>query len=210
MRRLGDRLGEDKVSGPGGKSLPLSDFAGLTTEGAFLTRSTPTAMARRRRMWRSMPRRPCRDRRLCGGAGCRPDHQSADTEGPGDRLAGAGAGRRVPRAPCLRRAGATAHRLARRLPAADRHRLPEPARVRDGRASFADQSARRQRRGRGRHGRLRRRDRKCGRECAAVVQARPARTAADADARVGNDEDSYFGSDPPTGTRGPSGNKDNT
>ena len=31
-------LGEDKVSGPGGKSLPLSDFAGLTKEGAFLNK----------------------------------------------------------------------------------------------------------------------------------------------------------------------------
>ncbi len=32
------RLGEDKVSGPGGKSLPLSDFAGLSQEGAFLNK----------------------------------------------------------------------------------------------------------------------------------------------------------------------------
>jgi aerobic carbon-monoxide dehydrogenase large subunit len=32
------RLGEDKVSGPGGKSLPLSDFAGLSKEGAFLNK----------------------------------------------------------------------------------------------------------------------------------------------------------------------------
>ena len=31
-------LNEDKVSGPGGKSLPLSDFAGLTREGAFLNK----------------------------------------------------------------------------------------------------------------------------------------------------------------------------
>ena len=31
-------LGEDKVSGPGGKSLPLSAFAGLTQEGAFLNK----------------------------------------------------------------------------------------------------------------------------------------------------------------------------
>ena len=32
------RLGEDKVSGPGGKSLPLAELAGLTTEGAFLNK----------------------------------------------------------------------------------------------------------------------------------------------------------------------------
>ena len=32
------RLGEDKVSGPGGKSLPLADFAGLSKEGAFLNK----------------------------------------------------------------------------------------------------------------------------------------------------------------------------
>ena len=31
-------LGEDRVMGPGGKSLPLSDFAGLTREGAFLNK----------------------------------------------------------------------------------------------------------------------------------------------------------------------------
>jgi aerobic carbon-monoxide dehydrogenase large subunit len=31
-------LGEDKVSSAGGKSLPLSDFAGLTREGAFLNK----------------------------------------------------------------------------------------------------------------------------------------------------------------------------
>ena len=31
-------LGEDKVSGPGGTSLPLSDFAGLTKEGTFLNK----------------------------------------------------------------------------------------------------------------------------------------------------------------------------
>jgi aerobic carbon-monoxide dehydrogenase large subunit len=32
------RLGEDKVGGPGGKSLPLADFAGLSKEGAFLNK----------------------------------------------------------------------------------------------------------------------------------------------------------------------------
>jgi aerobic carbon-monoxide dehydrogenase large subunit len=31
-------MGEDRVSGPGGKSLPLSDFAGLTREGEFLNK----------------------------------------------------------------------------------------------------------------------------------------------------------------------------
>jgi carbon-monoxide dehydrogenase large subunit len=31
-------LDEDKVKGPGGKSLPLTDFAGLTKEGAFLNK----------------------------------------------------------------------------------------------------------------------------------------------------------------------------
>ena len=32
------RLAEDKVSGPSGKSLPLSDFAGLSREGTFLNK----------------------------------------------------------------------------------------------------------------------------------------------------------------------------
>src|SRR5262249_47454917 len=31
-------LGEDKVTAPGGKSLPLSAFAGLSVEGAFLNK----------------------------------------------------------------------------------------------------------------------------------------------------------------------------
>ena len=39
----------DKVSG-GGKSFPLRDLAGLTAEGAFLNKSTPTASARMPRM----------------------------------------------------------------------------------------------------------------------------------------------------------------
>ena len=55
------RLGEDKVSGPGGKSLPLSDFAGAFDKKArSSTRSTPTATAHRPRMWRSIQDRPCR------------------------------------------------------------------------------------------------------------------------------------------------------
>ena len=32
------KIGEDKVSGPGGKSFPLSELAGLTAEGAFLNK----------------------------------------------------------------------------------------------------------------------------------------------------------------------------
>ena len=179
-------LGEDKVSGPGGKSLPLSDFAGLTQEGAFLNKKHTYSYGAQAAHVAVDPKIGHVELdRLRRGAGRRPHHQSADLARAGDRLAGAGARRRVPRASRLRRAGATADRLARRLSAADRQRLPEPARLRDGRASLADQSARRQGRRRGRHGRRRRRDRQRGRERAAVVQARPARTAADADARVG-------------------------
>ncbi len=39
-------LAEDKVAGPGGKTLALSEFAGLSVEGASSTSATPTAMAR--------------------------------------------------------------------------------------------------------------------------------------------------------------------
>ncbi len=53
-----------------------------------------------------------------------------------------------------------------------------------GRASVADQPARRQGRRRGRHHRRRRRDGQCGRQRAAVVQARPARIAASPPPRI--------------------------
>ena len=72
-----------------------------------------------------------RDRRLSRrGQDCRPHHQSADGARPGDRLPGAGARRRHAGESRLRRGGAVPHRLARRLPAADRERLSQSARRR--------------------------------------------------------------------------------
>ena len=48
-------LGEDKVSGPGGKSLPLVGLRrARRAKARSSTRSTPTATARRRRMSRSI------------------------------------------------------------------------------------------------------------------------------------------------------------
>ena len=73
-------------------------------------------------------------------------------------------------------------RLARRLSAADRERLPGDPRPCAGGEARAAQSARRQRRGRGRHHPGRRRDRQCGRQCA---RRRAERAAAVAAAGVG-------------------------
>jgi hypothetical protein len=57
------------------------------------------------------------------GRRCRPHHQSADLAWPGDRLDRAGPWRRVPGASGLRRRGAVADGLLRRLPDADRYQI---------------------------------------------------------------------------------------
>ncbi len=129
-----------------------------------------------------------RDPRLRGGRGRGAHHQSAHAEGPGDRLAGAGPGRRLPRAPRLRRARPAPDRLADGLPAADRERLSQPAQHRDRRQALADQPARRQGRGRGRHDRGGRRHGQCGRQRARRFRRRAARAAAVAAACVGADQ----------------------
>ena len=115
--------------------------------------------------------RPDRDRRLRGGAGRRPRGQSADAARPGAGLAGAGARRRGAGGSEIRRERPVPHRLARRLSPADRHRLSQSALRRARRLSVADQSARRQGRGRGRHHRRRRLHGECGGQCAAVASA---------------------------------------
>ena len=72
-------LDEDKVSGPGGRSLPLSDFAGLTREGAFLNKKHTYSYGAQAAHVAVDPKtgHVAADR-LCRGAGCRPHHQSAD------------------------------------------------------------------------------------------------------------------------------------
>ena len=67
-------------------------------------RSAPTATARMPAMSRSMPRTGhVESSRLCRDRGCRPRDQSAYRARPGDRRAGAGTGRRLPRPDHLRR-----------------------------------------------------------------------------------------------------------
>ena len=95
-------LGEDKVSGAGRQVA-----AAVRLRRAYAGRRVPQQEAHlqlRRAGGACGGRsedRPRRADRLRRGAGRRPHHQSADAEGPGDRLAGAGARRRVPRAPRL-------------------------------------------------------------------------------------------------------------
>ena len=105
-------------------------------------------------------------------------------QGPAGRRRGAGPRRRVHGASRLRRERPAADRLAGRLSHPDRERFSKNPRFCDGVASFADQSARRQGRRRGRHHLGRRRDRQRGRRCALIPRRRAARSAAVAVAGV--------------------------
>ena len=82
-------------------------------------------LRRARRACRGRSRhRPRRADRLHGGRGRRPHHQSADAARPDRRRDRAGARRRAPGKSRLRRRRPVPGRLACRLPAADRERLP--------------------------------------------------------------------------------------
>ncbi len=85
----------ERVAGPAGKALSLSQFAGLTAEGILHQQEAHLHL-----------RHPCgphhggradrghRDCRLCGRGRLRPHHQPDDAARSGDRLAGAGPRRR--------------------------------------------------------------------------------------------------------------------
>ncbi len=145
-------------------------------------RSAPTATARMPAMSRSMPRTGARrDPRLCRDRGRRPRDQSAHRARPGDRRAGAGAGRRVPRPDHLRRA--TRRSSTPRSPTIwcrSRPISPNVRAITMELRPLEDQSARRQGRRRGRHGGGRgdHRQRRRGGACAARRRdSRPAAVA---------------------------------
>ena len=146
----------DKVTG-GGRSMPLKEFAGLTAEGAFLNKKHTYSYGAHVAHITVDPRIgriEIVDYVVVQDVGRAVNPLTLAR--PGDRLAGAGSRRRGAGGSEVRRERPVPHRLARRLSAADRHRLPQSALLRARRLSVADQSARRQGRGRGRHHRGRR------------------------------------------------------
>ena len=112
---------------PAAHRVALADFAGdgIAAEGGLLEQQAHLQLRRACRPCRGRSEdRPRGAARLRGGGGRRPHHQSADAARPDHRRHRAGAGRRAARASRLRRGRAIADRLARRLPDADRQRLP--------------------------------------------------------------------------------------
>ncbi len=153
------KLDEDKLTAPGGKTLPLAEFAGLSVEGAFLNhRHTYSygAHAVHIAVDPKLGRIKILDYVVVQDVGRAVNPLTLRGQVIGSLVQGLGGA--VPGGPALRRPGPVPDRLARRLPAADRDRLPQPALLRAGRLPLADQSARRQGRRRGRHHRGRRRD----------------------------------------------------
>ena len=162
----------DKVSG-GGRTLPLKEFAGLTAEGAFLNKKhtySYGAHVAHITVDARLGRIEIVDYVVVQDVGRAVNPLTV--QGPGAGLAGAGPRRRGAGGSEIRRERPVPHRLARRLSAADRDRLPQSALRRARRLSVADQSARRQGRGRGRHHRRRRLHGECGGERAVVASAR--------------------------------------
>ena len=125
-------------------------------------------------------------RRLSRGRRLRPHHQPDDAARPGDRLAGPRPRRRHAGGPPLRRRRPVPDRLARRLSAPHRQRLPQPARRDDRTISLPHQPARRQRRRRRRDYFGRRHHGQRGRQRAARFRRGAAGTAADAAADLGD------------------------
>ena len=188
-------LNEDKVTGAGRQvAAAVRLRRAHASKARSSTRSTPTATARRWRMSRSI-RRPAMstliDYVVVQDAGRIINPLTLNGQVIGSLVQGLGGAfleNLVYDAEGQLLTGSLADYL---LPTASD--FPNPARLRDGRASVADQSARCKRRGRGRHGRRRRRDRQCGRQRAAVVQARLAGIAADPDAGVGDGAEAVGG-----------------
>ena len=118
-------IDEDKVSGPSGKSLPLSALRrACRAEGAFPNHNHTYTYGAQAAHVAVDPRTghvEIIDYVVVEDVGR--IINPLTLQGPGDRRAGAGARRRVPRASRLRRAGPAADRLARRLSDADRERL---------------------------------------------------------------------------------------
>ena len=171
-------LDVDKVNG-GGRSMALQEFAGLTAEGAFLNKKhtySYGAHVAHITVDARLGRIEIVDYVVVQDVGRAVNPLTAARPGAG--LAGAGPRRRRAGRSEVRRERPVPHRLARRLSAADRHRLSQSALRRARRLSVADQSARRQGRGRGRHHRRRRLHGECGGERAAEPRRGAAAIAA--------------------------------
>ena len=128
---IDDRRGQGQRPGRHSR-LRSPSFAGAVGRGRVPQQAAHLQLRRARGACRGRSRAPAMSRSsttsLVEDVG-RID-QSVDAARPGDRLAGAGAGRRLARASRIRRRRAVAHRLARRLSAADRERFSEHARGR--------------------------------------------------------------------------------
>ena len=180
------KIDEDKVSGPGGKSLPLRELAGLTAEGAFLNKKHTYSYGAHaahitvdaklgqvqivdyvvvQDVGRAINPLTLRGQMIGslvqGLGGAMLEHLQYDEQG--QFLTGSLADYLLPTATDF----------------------PNLRSLRDRQLSFADQSARRQGRGRGRHRRRRRRDGERGGERAVVVRRRAAAAAADAELHLG-------------------------
>ena len=168
-------LDEDKVAGPGGKTLALTEFAGLSVEGAFLNhRHTYSygAHAVHIAVDPKLGRIKIIDYVVVQDVGRAVNPLTLRGQVIGSLVQGLGGA-------CLEHLqyddrGPVPDRFAGRLSAADRDRLPQPA-LRGARgSSLADQSIGRERRRRGRHYRGGRRDGQRGRQRTEFVRGRAA------------------------------------
>ena len=181
------RFDEDKVSGANGKSLPLSAFAGLSTEGAFLNKKhtySYGAQAAHVAVDPKLGQVEIVDYVVVQDAGRIINPLTLRGQVIGSLVQGLGGAfleHLVYDEQGQLLTGSLADYL---LPTASD--FPRLRAIVMDRASLADQSARRQGCGRGRHDRRRRRDRERGGERAAIVQSRPARAAAVAAAHLGD------------------------